>query len=268
MKFILYLLSFFFINQSIGQSFEGNWVGNMNKNIFLTNPTSINLELQKINDSAYTGVLHLLYKRNGFEHTKVSVVYHKKDSTFFMKEDSTLSYKIGFFSEIILGINKLKFSKTDSTMLLNGKWTEKKRRGLFVINIKERFVKKLDLPKVINQTKRIDDVQRVIDLPIAETDSIELKIYDNGVVDNDSISVLLNDKYILQNKRITAEPITCYITLDKNIKLHKLILFAVNLGEYPPNTAYMTIKTKKHNYSINLSSNFEKNGTVEFQLME
>ena len=268
MKIILYLLSFVCINQSIGQSFEGNWVGKMGKTIALVKPTSINLELQQINDSIYTGVLHAFYKRNQYEHTKVSAVYHKKDSTFIMIEDSTLAYKLGFFNEIILGINNLKFSKTDSTIVLEGRWKYKKRRGLIMVNVKESFVKKIDLPKTINQTKRIDDVQRVIDLPITETDSIELKIYDNGVVDNDSISILLNDKYILQNKRITAEPITCYITLDKNIKLHKLILFAVNLGEYPPNTAYMTIKTKKHNYSINLSSNFEKNGTVEFQLME
>lgn len=249
-------------------SLNGSWKGKTVKAFGVTNPQKITLELEAINDTLLTGVLHLAYKRGGFEHTKVTAIYKSLDSSFLLIEDSTVQYKISFFESICLGKAHMNVKKTDSSLLLSGTWKDK-NRGLFRCpNMSTSYEKALIKTPVNIMQDRISDIQKVIDLDKKETDSIRIDLYDDAVVDKDSVTVYLNDSIILKNKMLTASPITFYISLDKTIAFNKIKLFADNLGEISPNTACMVITTKLKKYTLTLSSNLEKNGVVEFALKD
>jgi hypothetical protein len=101
-----------------------------------------------------------------------------------------------------------------------------------------------------------------------ELDSIKITIYDNGVIDNDTASVYFDDLVIIKKQRLSERPIEFYFSFDKTKQVQKIKLFADNLGSIPPNTALLVITTRKNRYLITLSSDYSKNGSVEFFLKE
>jgi hypothetical protein len=117
--------------------------------------------------------------------------------------------------------------------------------------------------------QRETDVQSLIEVAPADKDSIKVDVYDNGEIDGDSVSVYEEQVQRINKRMITAKPITFYISLDKNINpIAHLRLVAESLGAIPPCTALMIVTTKSKRYEVRLSSNFNKNATVELFLKE
>lgn len=265
-KVVCILIIQFIIIKVNSQTLNGVWKGWSEKKFSVASPTSIKLEVSKINDSTFSGVLHISYKKKLYEHIKISAKFNEKDSTFYLSEDSLISYKKHLTDEICLGKSALKLTKTDSSSLLTGIWKDKKR-GLFKCpNIKMSY-EQLNKTNLVKENRE-PDIQRVIDLSRALSDSIKIEIFDNGVVDGDSISLFLNEKLICKNIRLKETPFTTFISLSPNIEFNKLLLRAENLGEIPPNTAYMIVTTKKETYRIYLTSTLNKNGIIEFQFTD
>ena len=122
-----------------------------------------------------------------------------------------------------------------------------------------------------NALKKINrkiDIQKIIEIPNAERDSIQVSVYDYGEIDGDSVSVYLNDSVVVQNQLLSANPITFYLSLSKIKYLQTIKMVAENLGTIPPNTALMIVNTNKKRYEVRLNSDYEKNGLVEFILVE
>ena len=118
-------------------------------------------------------------------------------------------------------------------------------------------------------SKRETDVQSILEIDAAEKDSIKVDVYDNGEIDGDSVSVYEENSPRINKKMITAKPITFYVSLNKNVNpIAHLRLVAENMGSIPPCTALMIITTKTKRYEVRLSSNFNKNATVELFLKE
>lgn len=116
---------------------------------------------------------------------------------------------------------------------------------------------------------RETDVQSILEIDVAEKDSIKVDVYDNGEIDGDSVSVYEENNPRINKKMITAKPITFYVSLNKNINpIAHLRLVAENLGSIPPCTALMIVTTRSKRYEVRLSSNFNKNATVELFLKE
>jgi hypothetical protein len=99
-----------------------------------------------------------------------------------------------------------------------------------------------------------------------ETDSIRLYLYDNGRVDNDTISVFLNRRPVVLNQGLSVKPIILPIRLAPGE--NEISLFAVNLGDIPPNTALCIIYAGNKRYDINLSSTLAVNGTIRVRKKE
>lgn len=250
----------------LSQNLGGMWKGGTEKNLFIANPLSIRLELTETDNNIFTGVLHLAYKKQRFEHIKISGVYSNIDSSFKIVEDSLISYKKDVFDEICLGKANLKLFKTDTSLILEGTWKDKKG-GIFKCpNIKISY-EKLDL-EVEAPLTRIPDVQKVIDLSKSEADSVKIDLYDNGAIDGDSITLFINELLVVENLKLKQTAHTIFINLNKSKEINKLILTAVNLGEIPPNTAYIVITTKSNVYRLNLTSTLLKDGVVEFQFVD
>jgi hypothetical protein len=264
-KLVVFIIVQMAIFNLPAQNLNGVWKGWSEKKIIVAHPQTIQLELEEYNDSMFIGVLHLIYKQKLYEHIKVIAYLNKIDSTLTIIEDSLISYKKFISDEICLGKSKLKISPTDSSILLSGIWKDKKK-GLFKCPDLKLTYEKMNNIQIPN--KRINDVQKVIDISKDIADSIKVEIFDSGVVDGDSISLYLNEKLIVQNLKLRETPYTVYINLDKEIEFNKLSLVAINLGNIPPNTGYLIITTKEKIYRINLSSTLLKTGIVEFQFTD
>ncbi len=121
-------------------------------------------------------------------------------------------------------------------------------------------------PKI---AQRETDVQSLLEIAPKDKDSIKIDIYDNGDIDGDIVSVYQDNKLIVNKKTITANALTFYVSLNKNLNpISHLLLVAESLGSIPPCTAVMVVTTKSKRYEVRLSSNFTKNATVELFLKD
>lgn len=110
--------------------------------------------------------------------------------------------------------------------------------------------------------------ERITDKPQELTyvsDSLVLILYDNGEVDGDTVSVLLNGEMFMPKQRLTTVAIrkTIYIT-PGNEEL-TLLLYAENLGKYPPNTGLLVIYDGEERYQLRFSADLSKNASMVFR---
>ena len=96
-------------------------------------------------------------------------------------------------------------------------------------------------------------------------DSLELALYDNGEVDGDTVSVLLNGEVILakQGLKTVAIKKTIYIPPGTNEII--LVLYAENLGKYPPNTGLLIVHDNEEVYQIRFSADLQQNAAIIFR---
>lgn len=94
-----------------------------------------------------------------------------------------------------------------------------------------------------------------------KSDSLELILYDNGEVDGDTVSVLMNGEIIIakQMLRTTATRKTIYTTGNDEISL---ILYAENLGRYPPNTGLLVIYDGEERYQVRFTADLKQNAGI------
>ena len=94
------------------------------------------------------------------------------------------------------------------------------------------------------------------------TDSITLRVYDNGVVDGDIVSVVYNDKVIVDKLSLKSRALEIKIPVNKT-GTNKLVFYAHNLGEFPPNTAKLEIYYGSKMEELTLSSDFTVSSAID-----
>ena len=109
--------------------------------------------------------------------------------------------------------------------------------------------------------KRSSDVLKTIEI---EGNDFTVDLYDNGVVDGDSISLFYNGSLILSHKRLSEKPISLTLDATTDKAINELIMYAENLGTYPPNTALMVVNDGDKRYEVRISSDLKKSGTIRF----
>ncbi len=128
---------------------------------------------------------------------------------------------------------------------------------------------------VMSQTKRgnftitgpaafVAERKSVFSPPISfKSDSLELSLYDNGEIDGDTVSVLLNGKIIIANQCLKASAIKKTIYIPPGIEDSiVLVLYAENLGKYPPNTGLLVIHDGDDVYQVRFSADLQKNAAI------
>lgn len=98
------------------------------------------------------------------------------------------------------------------------------------------------------------------------SDSITLALYDNGEIDGDTVSVLINGEVVMpkQGLKATAIKKTIYITPAMQDSF-TLVLYAENLGSYPPNTGLIIVRDGEDSHQIRFSADLQKNVAVIFK---
>jgi hypothetical protein len=122
--------------------------------------------------------------------------------------------------------------------------------------------------KVVNYVIEKEYTEReniVVNEIEVESDSLQVSIYDNGEIDGDIISLFYNKSLIVFNQKLTHKSLKLNLTLDSTKPVNEISMFAENLGLIPPNTALVVITDGKNKFELRLSSNLEKNATVQIK---
>ena len=125
-------------------------------------------------------------------------------------------------------------------------------------------VKKQNTPigtPVIDFEKRNSEILKTIEIDSA---TFKVDLYDNGEIDGDIISLFYNGKLLLSKKTLSEKPITLILDAGNGKTINELVMYAENLGLYPPNTALMIVTDGNKRYEVRISSDLKKSGTIRF----
>ncbi|WP_276504162.1 hypothetical protein [Terrimonas pollutisoli] len=98
-----------------------------------------------------------------------------------------------------------------------------------------------------------------------KSDSLELRLYDNGEIDGDTVSILLNGEIILAKQGLKATAIKKTIHMAPGNNEVNLVLYAENLGKYPPNTGLLVVYDGEDIYQVRFSADLQQNAAVIFR---
>jgi len=99
-----------------------------------------------------------------------------------------------------------------------------------------------------------------------KSDSLQLSLYDNGEIDGDTVSLYMNGQPMLVKQGLKASAIkkTIYLSEGSNDEF-TLVLYAENLGKYPPNTGLLVVRDGEDVYNVRFSADYQKNSGVVFR---
>lgn len=98
-----------------------------------------------------------------------------------------------------------------------------------------------------------------------KSDSLELSLYDNGEIDGDTVSVLLNGELFMAKQGLKASAIKKTIYVQPGTEEVTLVLYAENLGKYPPNTGLLVVHDGDDVYQVRFSADLQQNASVVFR---
>lgn len=91
--------------------------------------------------------------------------------------------------------------------------------------------------------------------------TITLLVWDKNRVDGDEISLYLNGKPVLENYTVSKTKKEVIINLEPGT--NTLVMYALNLGRIPPNTAALNINDGGKKKNVTLVSDLHKSGAIE-----
>jgi hypothetical protein len=98
-----------------------------------------------------------------------------------------------------------------------------------------------------------------------KADSLELSLYDNGEIDGDTVSVFMNGEVLMPRQGLKASAIKKTIYITEANEEFTLVMFADNLGKYPPNTGLLVVHDGDDVYNLRFSSDFQKSSGIVFR---
>jgi hypothetical protein len=98
-----------------------------------------------------------------------------------------------------------------------------------------------------------------------KADSLELSLYDNGEIDGDTVSVFMNGEVLMAKQGLKSKAIKKTIYITEATEDFTLVLFADNLGKYPPNTGLLVVHDGDDVYNLRFSSDFQKSSGIVFR---
>ncbi len=91
---------------------------------------------------------------------------------------------------------------------------------------------------------------------------VKISVYDESIVDGDVISLSWNGIWILRYYRVVKLPKEFVLDLQKGE--NSLVMYAENLGRYPPNTAAISVHRGAKTQQILLNSDMGKSEAIKF----
>lgn len=98
-----------------------------------------------------------------------------------------------------------------------------------------------------------------------KSDSLVLALYDNGEIDGDTVSVFMNGEVLMAKQGLKSKAIKKTIYITAGNEDFSLVLFADNLGKYPPNTGLLVVHDGDDVYNLRFSSDLQKSAGIVFR---
>ena len=96
-----------------------------------------------------------------------------------------------------------------------------------------------------------------------ESDSLVLTLYDNGEVDGDTVTVVMNGNIIFSKIGLTTKANSKTIYINENTPDSiKLVMYAENLGEIPPNTGLLVVRDGENVYDVRFTADLKSNAAI------
>jgi hypothetical protein len=95
-----------------------------------------------------------------------------------------------------------------------------------------------------------------------ESDSLSLTLYDNGDVDGDVVTVLMNGNIIFSKQLLSTKATTKIIYAPKDLDSIKLVMYAENLGDIPPNTGLLIVMDGEKRFEVRFSADLQTNAAI------
>lgn len=132
---------------------------------------------------------------------------------------------------------------------------------------------KTDTKKDITVKSKVPEALKTRENSLIQTltitsETVVVKLYDNGQIDNDTISVYLDNQLVLSKKKLTASALTINLRMDESNDEHELVMVAENLGEIPPNTSLMVVTAGEQRFEVRITSTEQKNAMVRFKYIK
>lgn len=96
-----------------------------------------------------------------------------------------------------------------------------------------------------------------------KSDSLSIALYDNGEIDGDTVSVIINDEMFIEKQGLKSSAFrkTFYIPQQQSDSL-LVVLYANNLGKYPPNTGLLQIKDGEEIFYVRFKADLDRNAAI------
>ena len=104
-------------------------------------------------------------------------------------------------------------------------------------------------------------IEKVTEIQV-HNKNLQLQMLDYLKVDNDTVSVYLNRRILARNVWISKRAAVINFSLDPNIQMHEILLYAENLGEIPPNTSELLIIDGEDTHRVMIVSDKQKTAAV------
>ena len=165
--------------------------------------------------------------------------------------------------------------KKDAAIVVEKTGENKRVNDIATIDVKRQDTKSNSPEFVFEDLKRTERklklaaamVNERISVP-SETiyfrsDSLVLSLYDNGEIDGDTVSVILNGVLIIEKQLLKSAAFkkTIYFTPDDADSV-LLVLYADNLGIYPPNTGLLIIEDGEQDHYVRFKADFDRNAAI------
>ncbi len=185
------LLSMLFISSaSFSQAdIMGTWEGKFLSGVVNLGQPKLVVEIYDFKDSLFTGVTHLYYSGNQYEHYKMIGWYDKKDSLLVFREAETIAVDLGMFSNC-LGTYMTSLTKEGNYLAQYGYWTSNIKGCSFDANVwlrkKTEEIKKVPAPVkkpvpakkpvVINKPAPLTPLKGKTTTPVIQTDRVPVPV--------------------------------------------------------------------------------------------
>lgn len=123
---------------------------------------------------------------------------------------------------------------------------------------------KKDIPVIIPKELATRENELIKTITV-NSNEVSINIYDNGTIDHDTVSVFLDKKLVVSRQMLTTSPISLKLNLDEDNAYHELVMVAENLGDIPPNTSLMVVKSGDKVYEVRITSTQQKNAVIVFK---
>lgn len=256
---------------------QGEWKTNKTKNFYSVSGTIALREEKNLDNSKILPHLEELKKADDLEFYTASkkkttpapeiaavAIADKKPSKKEQKEKETVEKKETVSLQQDIAIKADKKS--------NAANTEKNQKPVAETETKAIAKEQKTAPLVIEKKPELAAAafveQRKVAVPQImsfRSDSLQLALYDNGEIDGDTVSVLLNNEVIIAKQGLKTSATKKTIYIDRNTDEITLVLYAENLGKYPPNTGLLVVHDGDEVYQIRFSADLQQNAAIIFR---